>query len=79
MDLDDAPEVGRFDQALAEGDPAARADLVVQLQQRVVENVLWIPVDHSANSVFMSKRISGAPATNAYLYYPWAAQLGARP
>ncbi|SEL66323.1 peptide/nickel transport system substrate-binding protein [Blastococcus sp. DSM 46786] len=66
------------DEALQESDPQARAEMVVDLQEKVTENLLWIPVDHSANSVFLSDRITGAPATNAYLYYPWAAQLGAR-
>jgi peptide/nickel transport system substrate-binding protein len=74
----DAEYDALVDEALQENDPEARASMVVELQQKVTENVLWIPVDHSANSVFLSKRITGAPATNAYLYYPWAAQLGAR-
>lgn len=64
------------DKALQEEDPTVRAEMVVELQEKVTENLLWIPVDHSANSVFLSGRITGAPATNAYLYYPWAAQLG---
>lgn len=63
--------------ALQEQDPATRAEMVVQLQERVTEEVLWIPIEHSANSVFLGERVTGAPATNAYLYYPWAAQLGA--
>ncbi|MDT0276733.1 ABC transporter substrate-binding protein [Blastococcus goldschmidtiae] len=74
----DADYDALVDEALQEGDAEARAEMVVRLQENVTENVLWIPVDHSANSVFLSDRISGAPATNAYLYYPWAAQLGAR-
>ena len=74
----DAEYDGLVDEALQESDAEARASMVVELQEKVTENVLWIPVDHSANSVFLSRRITGAPATNAYLYYPWAAQLGAR-
>jgi peptide/nickel transport system substrate-binding protein len=64
-------------EALAEYDPLKRADLVVRLQQMVTEEMLWIPVVQSPNNVFMNERVTGAPATNAYLYYPWAAQLGA--
>ncbi|MEJ7743836.1 MAG: ABC transporter substrate-binding protein [Nocardioidaceae bacterium] len=64
-------------EALAEYDPVKRAELVVQLQKIATDEVLWIPVVQSPNSVFMNERITGAPATNAYLYYPWAAQVGA--
>jgi peptide/nickel transport system substrate-binding protein len=72
------PEYDRLvQQALAEYDPVARAELVVRLQEIVTEEMLWIPVVQSPNDVFMNKRITGAPATNAYLYYPWAAQVGA--
>lgn len=64
-------------QALAEYDPVKRAELVVQLQEIATEQLLWIPVVQSPNSVFQGEGITGAPATNAYLYYPWAAQVGA--
>ena len=74
----DAEYDALVDEALQEDDADARSEMVVQLQEKVTDNVLWIPVDQSANSVFLSKRITGAPATNAYLYYPWAAQLGSR-
>ncbi len=64
-------------QALAEYDEEKRAELVVRLQEIATEQLLWIPVVQSPNSVFMNNEITGAPATNAYLYYPWAAQVGA--
>ena len=64
--------------ALAEQDPVERARLVVQAQRKVTEQLLWIPIAQVPNTVFMNKRITGAPATNAYLYEPWGAQLGAR-
>ena len=62
--------------ALKEYDPVKRAKIVVDLQEIVTDQMLWIPVVQSPNSVFLNKRITGAPATNAYLYYPWAAQVG---
>jgi peptide/nickel transport system substrate-binding protein len=65
------------DEALAEYDPVKRAEMVVDLQRTVTEQMLWIPVVQTPNDVFMNQRITGAPATNAYLYYPWAAQVGA--
>jgi peptide/nickel transport system substrate-binding protein len=63
--------------ALAERDPVARARLVTQAQAKVSEDLPWIPIAQVPNSVFMNKRITGAPASNAYLYEPWGAQLGA--
>ena len=64
-------------QAREELDPVARAKIVVELQRIATEEMLWIPVVQAPNAVFMNKAITGAPATNAYLYYPWAAQVGA--
>jgi peptide/nickel transport system substrate-binding protein len=63
--------------ALAEYDPVKRAEMVVDLQRTVTEQMLWIPVVQTPNDVFLNRRVTGAPATNAYLYYPWAAQVGA--
>lgn len=64
-------------EALAEYDPVKRAELVTQLQEIATEEMLWLPVVQAPNTVFMNKRITGAPATNAYLYFPWAAKVGA--
>jgi peptide/nickel transport system substrate-binding protein len=30
----------------------------------------------SSTRRFMNKRVTGAPASFVYLYYPWAAELG---
>ena len=64
------------ERALEEYDRVKRAKIVVDLQEIVTDKLLWIPVLQSPNSVFLNERITGAPATNAYLYYPWAAQVG---
>ncbi|WP_426244682.1 ABC transporter substrate-binding protein [Nocardioides sp. LHG3406-4] len=64
-------------QAREESDPVTRAESVIELQRMATEEVLWIPVVQSPNSVFQGDGVTGAPATNAYLYYPWAAQVGA--
>ncbi|MDQ3404000.1 MAG: ABC transporter substrate-binding protein, partial [Actinomycetota bacterium] len=74
---DDPAYDALYAKALAESDPVRRAEIVADLQKTVTEQLLWLPIAHAPNSVFMNKRITGAPATNAYLYYPWAAQLGA--
>jgi peptide/nickel transport system substrate-binding protein len=63
--------------ALATEDPEARAELVVQAQAISVEDVPWIPIYTPDVRLFLSDRVTGAPASFVYLYYPWAAELGA--
>ncbi|MFJ9610678.1 ABC transporter substrate-binding protein [Kitasatospora sp. NPDC101176] len=65
------------DQASAEYDPAKRAAIEAKLQQTASEQLLWIPVAEWPTTVFMNKRITGAPTTISYMYYPWAADVGA--
>ncbi|CAA9325846.1 MAG: Oligopeptide ABC transporter, periplasmic oligopeptide-binding protein OppA [uncultured Nocardioidaceae bacterium] len=64
-------------QALAQTDPVEQAEITVKAQEIAVEELLWIPIALNDNSVFMNNRITGAPATNAYLYFPWANLVGA--
>ncbi|GIG61603.1 ABC transporter substrate-binding protein [Longispora fulva] len=66
-----------LDQAVAEYDPAKRAALSARLQQIATGQLLWIPVAEWPTSVFLNKRITGAPTSICYMYYPWAAQVGA--
>ncbi|KOU35088.1 ABC transporter substrate-binding protein [Streptomyces sp. WM6378] len=65
------------DQARAAYDPATRFAVEAKLQQKAAEQVLWIPVAEWPTAVFLNKRITGAPTTISYLYYPWAADVGA--
>ncbi|MFB7617853.1 ABC transporter substrate-binding protein [Kitasatospora sp. NPDC056181] len=65
------------DQAVAEYDPAKRAAVEARLQQTASEQLLWIPVAEWPTALFLNKRITGAPTTISYLYYPWAADVGA--
>ncbi|MFB7380361.1 ABC transporter substrate-binding protein [Kitasatospora purpeofusca] len=65
------------DKASAEYDPAKRGAIEAQLQQTASEKLLWIPVAEWPTAVFLNKRITGAPTTISYLYYPWAADVGA--
>ncbi|MGV9264075.1 ABC transporter substrate-binding protein [Kitasatospora sp. NPDC003701] len=66
-----------FDRAIAASDPAARADLTAQLQQIAVNELPSIPLYEAPYSLFLNKRITGAPTGIAQLYYPWAATIGA--
>ncbi|MFE7709217.1 ABC transporter substrate-binding protein [Streptomyces sp. NPDC057486] len=65
------------DQATAVYDPERRMDIETRLQQHTADQLLWIPVAEWPTSVFLNKRITGAPTTIAYMYYPWAADVGA--
>ncbi|WOX21321.1 ABC transporter substrate-binding protein [Streptomyces solicathayae] len=66
-----------FDRANAEPDAAARTDLTAELQKIALRELPVIPVYEAPYSVFLGKRITGAPTGIAQLYYPWAATIGA--
>ncbi len=66
-----------FAQAIATEDPAARADLTVEMQAKLREDLLpMVPGIATYNSLWLNKRISGAPASFNFAYYPWAAYIG---
>jgi peptide/nickel transport system substrate-binding protein len=67
-----------YNQAQATEDPTARAKLVAQMMQKTSSELLpMVPgISHSAR-LWMNNRITGAPASFDYVYYPWAATLGA--
>ncbi|MEY9892016.1 peptide/nickel transport system substrate-binding protein [Catenulispora sp. MAP5-51] len=64
------------DQAEAEYDPVKRAAISAQIQKIAVDQLPWIPAAEWPNSLFLDKRVTGAPTSIAYLYYPWAADVG---
>ncbi|MGW0994524.1 ABC transporter substrate-binding protein [Streptomyces sp. NPDC002520] len=64
--------------AKAEYDPAKRADLVTGIQSRLTRDVPWTPIANLPVILYQNKRITGAVASFSYLYYPWAAGIGAR-
>ncbi|MFI7690119.1 ABC transporter substrate-binding protein [Nonomuraea sp. NPDC049655] len=71
------PEYDRLvDQAGAEADPAARAAVVAKLQEIAVRDMVWIPLYEVPHSMFLNKRLTGAPTGITQLVYPWAAALG---
>ncbi|MEU8762677.1 ABC transporter substrate-binding protein [Streptomyces sp. NPDC048659] len=65
------------ERATAEYDPDKRLLIETELQKQAAEQLLWIPVAEWPTSVFLNKRITGAPTTISYMYYPWAADVGA--
>jgi peptide/nickel transport system substrate-binding protein len=72
------PEYDRLiGKALETDDPTARAELINQAQIISVQDAPWIPLYAPNVRLFLGSRISGAPASFVYLYYPWAAEIGA--
>ncbi|MEU1865870.1 ABC transporter substrate-binding protein [Streptomyces gardneri] len=65
------------DQATGVYQPQQRMEIETKLQKHAAEQLLWIPVAEWPTAVFLNKRITGAPTTIAYMYYPWAADVGA--
>lgn len=65
-----------IDQAEAQYDPVKRAAISAQIQKIAMDQLLWIPAAEWPTSLFLDKRITGAPTSIAYLYYPWAADVG---
>ncbi|MDI3417056.1 ABC transporter substrate-binding protein [Streptomyces luteolus] len=65
------------DRATALDDPRRRLATAAEAQQRAARQLPWIPVAEWPTAVFLNRRITGAPTTISYMYYPWAADVGA--
>ncbi|CAL9322031.1 MULTISPECIES: ABC transporter substrate-binding protein [Streptomyces] len=76
--FEDAAYDRKVHQALSTLDDTARAALAVEVQRRFTEAAVWIPVAQVPTVLVLNDELTGAPASQAYLYYPWAADLGAK-
>ena len=65
-------------QAIKEPNDPKRASLVLSAQATLANDLAALPLANPAVPLFLNKRITGAPASFCYLYYPWARDLGAR-
>jgi peptide/nickel transport system substrate-binding protein len=63
-------------EARATTDPAERAELVIEAQEQITKGLSWIPLAYEPVTLVQNTRISGATASFAYLYAPWAATIG---
>ncbi|GAB3860973.1 ABC transporter substrate-binding protein [Nocardioides maradonensis] len=59
-------------------DPASRAAMVAKIQEKVVTDAVWTPLEFLPVILFQGNRITGATASSNYLYYPWAAHIGTK-
>lgn len=65
-------------EAVGTMDPAARSALTAKAQQIANEELPWLPLASGPLPLFLGKRITGLDPSMAFLYYPWAAQIGKR-
>jgi peptide/nickel transport system substrate-binding protein len=63
--------------AAATSDDDDRATVVNEIQTMAMDELPWIPIVDPSVRLFLNDRVTGVPASFVYLYYPWAADLGA--
>lgn len=68
---------GLLADAGAASDGKDRATIVNQIQDLAMNELPWIPIVDPSVRLFLNERVTGVPASFVYLYYPWAADLGA--
>jgi peptide/nickel transport system substrate-binding protein len=67
-----------LNQARSTADPNARAALVAKAEERVAALLPWIPNVQPVQILIMTKGLSGATASFAYMFAPWANTLGGK-
>jgi len=65
-----------LDQARGTADPAKRAALVAQAEKLTVQQMPWIPNTQPTSLLVLNKSLTGAVSSFAYMFAPWANQLG---
>lgn len=65
-------------EAVSTMDPIERSKLTAQAQQLANAELPWLPLAAAPNAMFMGDRVTGLSPSINFLYYPWAATLGAR-
>ncbi|WP_214409190.1 ABC transporter substrate-binding protein [Sphaerisporangium fuscum] len=68
---------GLLERARGTQEPAKRAELAVQAQQAVTEDLPWIPNVAPDTVLVLNSKLTGATVSSQHLFAPWAAKLGA--
>lgn len=78
--LYDNPEVASLlEEARGTGDDEVRAQLTVEAQRIMTEDLVWLPIAYPLQSVFLSNSLGGmTTSATVSLHTPWLAKLGAR-
>ncbi|HUR03751.1 MAG TPA: ABC transporter substrate-binding protein [Nonomuraea sp.] len=58
-------------------DSGKRADVTVQAQKIVTEDLPWIPIVAPDTVLVLNAKLTGATVSSQHLFAPWAAKLGA--
>jgi peptide/nickel transport system substrate-binding protein len=74
--FNDPKIIAWLNQARSTADPNARAALVAKAEARTALLLPWIPDAQPVNILIMSKGLTGATASFAYMFAPWANSLG---
>jgi peptide/nickel transport system substrate-binding protein len=67
-----------LNQARTTADPQARAKLVTQVGDILMQDLPWIPIVAPKTVLVMSNAVTGAPASFSYMGAPWATGIGAK-
>jgi peptide/nickel transport system substrate-binding protein len=68
--------VSALEQARSTANPNQRAALVVRAEKLTMQQLPWIPDVQPTQQLMLSKKLSGAVASFAYMFAPWANSLG---
>ena len=68
--------VAALEQARSTANPDQRAALVVRAEKLTMEQLPWIPDVQPTQLLMLSSKLSGAVASFAYMFAPWANSLG---
>ncbi|HXL17404.1 MAG TPA: ABC transporter substrate-binding protein, partial [Streptosporangiaceae bacterium] len=74
--FNDPKIISLLGQARSTADPNARAALVAKAEERTAALLPWIPNVQPVNLLIMAKGLTGATASFAYMFAPWANTLG---
>jgi peptide/nickel transport system substrate-binding protein len=74
--FNDAQITKAMNAARSAADPAQRAKFVAQAGDRIMQQLPWIPMAAIDTTLITSSKLTGAPASFAYMGGPWANLLG---
>ncbi|MFE6888654.1 ABC transporter substrate-binding protein [Streptomyces sp. NPDC057694] len=74
----DAAYDRKVTEALGTLDDTERSALAVDVQREFVKSAVWIGLAQVPTILVLDDKLTGPTASQAYLYYPWAAGLGAK-
>jgi peptide/nickel transport system substrate-binding protein len=64
------------EQARSTANPDERAELVAKAEKLTAQQLPWIPDAQPDTVLVLSKGLTGAVSSSAYLFSPWADELG---